>query len=121
MRLQVKARNGHVSDVVRGYAEKRFAKLGRRVHELAELELVLSQVHNPSIADDHVVDAVLRSKGPSMVAKEAAPTFEAAIDRVLDKLERQVERQRDMRTHERRRRAQKDQETPPVEVEEPAA
>jgi ribosome-associated translation inhibitor RaiA len=37
------------------------------------------------------------------VARESATTYEAAIDRLLDKLERQVERYRDKRTVEKRR------------------
>ena len=41
-----------------------------------------------------------------LVARESAPTYEAAIDRLLDKLERQVERYRDKRTVEMRRRSQ---------------
>ena len=51
------------------------------------------------------------------MAREAATTYEAAIDRLLDKLERQVERYRDKRTTEVRRRAQ--QQEPPVTPEDP--
>ena len=46
----------------------------------------------------------IHTKGPSLVARESAATYEAAIDRLLDKLERQVERYRDKRTLEQRRR-----------------
>lgn len=117
MRLQVRSRNGHVNDSVRGYAEKRLAKLGRRVHDLTLVELVFSRERNPSIADDHTVEAVVHTKGSSIVARESAPTYEAAIDRLLDKLERQVERHRDKRTHEVRRRAPQPEEAPvPIET-----
>ena len=47
-----------------------------------------------------MVEAVVHTKGPNLVAREAAPTYEAAIDKLLDKLERQVERYRDKRVHE---------------------
>jgi putative sigma-54 modulation protein len=106
MRLQVTARHDHVSDVVRRYAEDKLSKLDRRVHDLALVELTLSREHNPSIADDHAAEAVLHMKGPNIVVHESATTYEAAIDRLLDKLERQVERYRDKRVHETRRRAQ---------------
>lgn len=120
MRLQVKAHHGHLTDSVRGYAEKRLAKLDRRLHDLTLVEVTLSQEHNPSISDDHSAEAVVYTKGPTIVAKESAETFEAAIDRLVDKLERQVERYRDKRTHEPRRTASRQKEAStlaPDEVE----
>jgi putative sigma-54 modulation protein len=118
MRLQVKAHHGHLTDAVRAYAEKRLAKLDRRLHDLTLVEVTVSQEHNPSISDDHWAEAVVYTKGPTIVARESAQTYEAAIDRLVDKLERQVERYRDKRTHEPRRAAQKHAEPPPVPVEE---
>lgn len=106
MRLQVKARQGHVNDSVRRYAEEKLAKLDRRLHDLTLVELTLTQERNPSIADDHMAEAIVYTKGPNIVARESAITYEAAIDKLLDKLERQVERYRDKRTLEARRRAQ---------------
>ncbi len=105
MRLQVKAQKGHVSASVRAYAEKRFAKLERRLHELTLVELTLSHANNPSISDAYSADAIVHAKGPTLVARESAPTYQAAIDLVVDKLERQIERYRDKRTHEPRRDA----------------
>jgi putative sigma-54 modulation protein len=104
MRLQIRSRHGHVTDSVRRYAEEKVGKLGKRVHELTVVELTLSRQHNPSIADDHTAEAVVRTKGSTIVVRERATTWEAAVDRLVDKLERQVERYRDKRTHEQRRR-----------------
>ena len=94
------------------------ASLERRLHDLVEVEVVLSREHNPSIADDHVAEAIVHTKGPRLVAKEAAVSYEAAIDRLVDKLERQVERYRDKRTHEVRRKASAVEPPPPANVEE---
>ena len=44
--------------------------------------------------------------------------FEAAVDRLVDKLERVVERERDKKVHEPRRRAQSAPPPEPVPVEE---
>lgn len=112
MRVQVKARHGHVSDSVRSYAEEKLGRLGRRVHDLTVIELTLSKERNPKIADDHTAEAILHIKGPNIVARDSASTWEAAIDKLVDKLERQIERQRDMKTHERRRRAPREQAVP---------
>jgi ribosome hibernation promoting factor len=80
--------------------------------------VTLSRERNPSISDDHSAEAVVHTKGPTLVAKESALTYEAAVDRLVDKLERQIERYRDKRTHEPRRNAQRREEAPPTPVEE---
>jgi ribosome-associated translation inhibitor RaiA len=56
-------------------------------------------------------------KGPNLHGREAAATYEAATDLLVDKLERQVERRRDKVVHEPRRRAQA-APPEPVPVEE---
>ena len=114
MRLQVKAHNGTVNDTVRAYAEKRLAKLERRLYDQTVVEVTLSREHNPSIRDDHSAEAVVYTKGPNIVASESAETYEAAIDRLVDKLERQIERYRDKRTHEPRRAVQRKPVEAPV-------
>jgi len=117
MRLQIKAHRGHVSDKVREYAEKRLGKLERRLYAGTLVEVTMSRQNNPSIRDDHAAEAVVHTKGPNIVAHESAETYEAAIDRLVDKLERQIERYRDKRTHEPRRTRQRAEL--PVEPVEP--
>jgi len=117
MRIQIKAHRGHVSDQVRAYAEKRLGKLGRRLYAGTLVEVTMSRQNNPSIRNDHTAEAVVHTKGPNIVAHESAETYEAAIDRLVDKLERQIERYRDKRTHEPRRARQRVE--PPAEATEP--
>ena len=117
MRLQVTVRRGHVNDDVRRYVESKLAKLGRRLHPDTLVEIVLDRERNPKIADDHVVEAELHMKGPNLFGREAAMSYEAATDLLVDKLERQVERLRDKKVHEPRRRAQA-APPEPVPVEE---
>jgi ribosome hibernation promoting factor len=107
MQLQVKAQNGSVPDSVHAYTEKRLSKLSRRLYEGTVVEVTFSRERNPSIADDHIAEGVVFTKGPNLVAREAATTYEAAVDRLVDKLERQIERYRDKRVHEPRRTASK--------------
>ena len=107
MQLQVKAQNGSVPDSVHAYTEKRLSKLARRLYESTVVEVTLSRERNPSIADDHVAEGVVHTKGTNLVAREAATTYEAAVDRLVDKLERQIERYRDKRVLEPRRVARK--------------
>ena len=106
MQLKLTARHDNPSDATREYAEAKLSKLDRRLHDLTLVEVTFSRERNPSIADDHVVEAVVHTKGPNLVARESATTYEAAIDRLLDKLQRQVARYREKRTVETRRRSQ---------------
>src|SRR5512145_1257821 len=107
MQLQVKAHRASVPDSVHAYAEKRLSKLARRLYEGTVVEVTFSREHNPSIRDDHVAEGVVFMKGPNLVAREAALTYEAAVDRLVDKLERQIERHRDKRVLEPRRAVQR--------------
>lgn len=122
MRLEVKALHDTLTDPVRSYAEKRLGKLSRRLHPDTPVEVTLLKEANPAIRDGHTAEAIVYTKGPNIVARESAPTYEAAIDRLVEKLERQIERQRDKRVLEPRRRVQKapSAHEGPVELPEPA-
>ncbi len=118
MRLEVTVRRGHVNDDVRSYVEAKFAKLAKRLHESTLVEVELDRERNPRIADDHVVEAEVHVKGPNLHGREAAQTYQAATDRLVDRLERLIERERDKKVQEPRRRVQGAPPPEPVPVEE---
>lgn len=97
MRLQVKGKNVEVSESVRMYAEKRLGKLEKQLADPTQVELELALERNPAIADNHVAEATIWTKGPTLRAREAATGWEASIDQLVDKLERQVVRYREKR------------------------
>jgi putative sigma-54 modulation protein len=104
MRLQVKGKNVEVSDSIRGYAEEKLGKLERLLADPTQVELELAVEKNPAIADSHVAEATVWTKGPTLRAREAAPDARTSIDQLAEKLERQVIRYRDKRrrrTHAR--------------------
>ena len=103
MRLQVKGKNVEVSPSIREYAERKLSKLSKQLAEQTQVELELSEQRNPSIAASHVAEATIFTKGPTLRAREASPDMKASIDQLVDKLERQVKRYREMRTVEPRR------------------
>ena len=98
MRLQVKGRNVEVSDQVRRYAEERLGRLERQLADPTQVELELAVEPNPSIADDHVAEATIWTKGPTLRARESSSAFESSIDQLVTKLERQVQRYRAKRS-----------------------
>ena len=98
MRLQVKGRNVEVTSSIRKYAEEKLGRLERQLADPTQVELELLIEHNPSIADDHVAEATIWTKGPTLRARERSTAFEASIDQLVDKLERQVQRYRAKRS-----------------------
>jgi putative sigma-54 modulation protein len=103
MRLQVKGRNVEVSESIRSYAEEKLSRLERQLADPTRVEVELAVERNPSIADSHVAEATVFTKGPVLHAREASADMKASIDQLADKLERQVTRYRSKRRRGRRR------------------
>ena len=103
MQFQFKSRNVEVSDAIKTYAEEKLRKLERQLDD-PRVELELAVEKNPSIADNHVAEATIWTKGPVLRAREASADMRASIDQLVEKLERQVTRYR-TRGRDRRRRA----------------
>jgi putative sigma-54 modulation protein len=106
MRLQVKGKNVEVTPSIRDYAERKLAKLSKQLADQTQVEVELSEQRNPSIAESQVAEATIFTKGPTLRAKEASHDMKASIDRVADKLERQVKSYRERRVVEPRRHAE---------------
>ena len=102
MRIEVRGRNTEVTDELRRHVEKRFARIGKQVSELAVLEVELREERNPSIADSEVAEATLHLKRVTLRASEASPEMLHSIHVLAEDLRRQVKRHRD----KRRKRAQ---------------
>jgi putative sigma-54 modulation protein len=103
MRLQVKGKNVEVTPSIRDYAERKFGKLAKVLAAETQVEVELSEQRNPSISDSAVAEGTIFTKGPTLRAREASPDMKASIDQLVDKLERQVKRYREMRRVEPRR------------------
>src|SRR3954454_12983330 len=106
MRLQVKGKNVEVSDSIRAYAQEKLAKLDRQLTDDPRVELELAVERNPSIADSHVAEATVFTRGPVLRARESSQDMKASIDQLVDKLERQVTRYREKRQRGRGRAGQ---------------
>ena len=103
MRLQVKGKNVEVTPSIRDYAERKLGKLDKVLAAETQVEVELSEHRNPSVADSAVAEATIFTKGPTLRAREATPDMKASIDQLVDKLERQVKRYRELRRLEPRR------------------
>jgi ribosome hibernation promoting factor len=92
VRTTVKARNLELTDQLRSQIDHKLRRLDRIAHPDAEatLELIAHASHATDAAN--VVEVTLVSNGSVMRSVSSGPTPLAAIDTLLDKLERQVVR-----------------------------
>ena len=97
MRLQVKGKNVEVTEAIRTYTETKLARLDKKLAAPTRVEVELAVEKNPSIADNHVAEGTIWTKGPVLRAREASTDMRASIDLLTDKLERQVVRYREKR------------------------
>jgi ribosome hibernation promoting factor len=97
MQIAVKGRNIPVDDDLRERIEKKFAKTGRQVSDLARLEVELFEETNPAIRESQVAEATLFLKGVTLRAHEASETMGHSINEVAEEIARQVKRHREKR------------------------
>lgn len=89
MDLVVKGRGVRVSDDLRRSAERHFAKLERLHRRAARVEVEVIQ-ENPRIDGGHRVDVSYSAGRRTFRAEGAGRDVEAALDQVVDRLERQL-------------------------------
>ena len=97
MRIEIRGRNLEVTPELRQHVEKRFARIGRQVSDLAQLEVELSEERNPAIADSQIAEATLYLKGVTLRAREATPEMIHSIHALAEDMRRQVKRHREKR------------------------
>jgi putative sigma-54 modulation protein len=97
VRIEIRGRNLEVTPELRQHVEKRFARIGRQVSDLAQLEVELSEERNPAIADSQIAEATLYLKGVTLRAREATPEMIHSIHALAEDMRRQVKRHREKR------------------------
>jgi putative sigma-54 modulation protein len=92
VKTNLKARNLELNDRLRGQIERKLRRLDRITHEMAEADVEL--IGNASHATDsaQVAEVTLRNNGDVLRSTASGATPIAALDVVIDKLERQVVR-----------------------------
>ena len=93
MELIVKGKNMDVPPAIKEYVSNKIGRLERFLEDqIMSAEVEFSAEKNPSIATGQTVEVTIYTKGPLIRAKETSVDMHASIDRVLDKLERQIKR-----------------------------
>jgi len=91
MRINVTFRHMESSDPVRNYVEEKLPKVKKYIDEPVEAQVVLSVEKKIR----HKAEVSLTAKGITIKATEETADMYAAIDGVLDKLDRQLKRYKD--------------------------
>ena len=105
MRTIVKGKNYEVPQRVRSYAERKLGRLERILDDRSDATVELSVEQHRSLQNSHIVDVTLVIDGQTLRSSAAAPTHQAGIDDVLDKIERRAV------THRETSRVRKSPET----------
>ncbi len=90
MRTIVKGKNIDVAEPVRRYAERKLARLERTLDDRSDAIVELSVEKHRSQADSRIVEVTLVIDGQTLRSRAAGASHEAAIDTVVDKVERQA-------------------------------
>jgi putative sigma-54 modulation protein len=90
VRTIVKGKNVELPDRVREFAERKLGRLERLIDGDTPLTLELSNEAHRSASDAHIADVTLVARGHTMRSQAAGPSYQAAIDAVVDKVERQA-------------------------------
>jgi ribosomal subunit interface protein len=90
MDMTFTGRGVQVTDSVRSMAEQKLAPLGRIEPRATTLELELINEHHPTVDGVKRVEGALRIPRKTFRATAEAGDLPTAIDRVRDKLERQL-------------------------------
>ena len=92
MQLTVKGKNTTVPEKVRTRTERKLAKLQRFDDRILAMDVEFSEERNPRVADPHRVEVTLTTRSGLVRAHANAIDPAAAVDQVIDRLERQVKK-----------------------------
>ncbi|RMF83376.1 MAG: ribosome-associated translation inhibitor RaiA [Planctomycetota bacterium] len=91
MQINVSGRHMNVGDALREYCEKKASKIGRFYDRIQSIDVVVDG-HN----GQHSVEMIVHSDGtqPFVASEEREDAF-AAVDVLVDKIERQLKRHKE--------------------------
>jgi putative sigma-54 modulation protein len=103
MELQILSNNMDITPRLRNYVEKKTARLDRYLPDLSSVQVELAMENTRSAIQRHVAEITIRDeRGTILRAEERNSDMFAAIDAVVDKLYRQIERYRGKRKRKTR-------------------
>jgi putative sigma-54 modulation protein len=90
MRTIVKGKNVEVPDRVRSYTERKLQRLERLLDDRTDAIVEFSNEMHRSAADAHIAEVTLVIDGRTLRSHSVGSSYQAALDDVVDKVERQA-------------------------------
>jgi putative sigma-54 modulation protein len=90
MRTIVKGKNVEVPDRVRSYAERKLSRLERLLDDRTDAIVEFSNEMHRSASDAHIAEVTLVIDGRTLRSHAVGVSYQAALDDVVDKVERQA-------------------------------
>jgi putative sigma-54 modulation protein len=86
----VRGKNVEVPDRVREYAERKLRRLERMLDDRSDAVVELSNEQHRSAADAHIAEVTLVIDGQTIRGHAVGPSYQAALDSLVDKVERRT-------------------------------
>jgi putative sigma-54 modulation protein len=90
VRTIVKGKNTDIPDRVREYAERKMRRVERQLDERTDAIVELWNEQHRSSAESHIAEVTVIIAGQNLHSHAAGPSYQVALDTVVDKVERQV-------------------------------
>ncbi|HEY49727.1 MAG TPA: ribosome-associated translation inhibitor RaiA [Dehalococcoidia bacterium] len=103
MELMIKGKNLDVEEEAEKYIRNKFKKLERRLPDIQDAQVELSRENTKAVENRYVVQVTITSRGTLLRGEERAPNLFAAVDSVVDVLNRQIERFKGKLYHSKKR------------------
>lgn len=96
MDVQIKSRNGKLSEQQRAYIEEKLHKLERYLDRIGGVTVDLAKAQQRGVGEVHITQVTLHTaQGTILRAEERDPDLFKAIDELHDSLQRQITRYKD--------------------------
>ncbi len=102
--IEIRTRNMQVTDRIETFVTKKASKLERYLQNIDEIRVDLAHAETARNANDrYVAQITVRARKALLRAEERADDIFTAFDNALDKVQRQIERYKGKRYHNRER------------------
>ncbi len=101
-KLDIFTKEMELSDEIRDYIDKKISRLYRYLEQIDETRIDLTHARTAKEESNRFVAQItLRGRGFILRAEERSDNIKAALDLVMDKIERQIERYKGKKYHNR--------------------
>ncbi len=102
MQLIITGKNMNVGERTDKYVRQKLGRLDRHLNEPVEAHVELSTENTKDVNQRQIVQVTLQKNGTIIRAEERSADLRAAVDAVVDKLDKQVRRYKDKQVRKRR-------------------